>query len=96
MPPPPLFPTTAAAPVWLVKDPKMLETKEVFLADVLAQDVELEVAEVEDGVEGCEEQEEELPKEEPEANPFPVCKKRKCNNHLFTFIHDIYDKKKSI
>ena len=76
MPPPPLFPTTAAAPVWLVKDPKMLETKEVFLADVLAQDVELEVEEVEDGLEGCEEQEE-LPKEEPEANPFPVCKNKK-------------------
>ena len=54
----------------------MLETKEVFLADVLAQDVELEVEEVEDGLEGCEEQEE-LPKEEPEANPFPVCKNKK-------------------
>jgi len=47
-PPPPPFPTTAAAaPVWLVKEPKMLETKEVF--DVLeGQDVELEVAEAED------------------------------------------------
>ena len=76
MPPPPLFPTTAAAPVWLVKDPEMVGTKEVFLADVLAQDVELEVEEVEDGLEGCEEQEE-LPKEEPEANPFPVCKNKK-------------------
>jgi len=52
----------------------MLETKEVLLAeDLLPQDAELEVEEVEEGVECCEEQEEEeVPKEEPEANPFPV------------------------
>ena len=54
----------------------MLETKEVLLAeDLLPQDAELEVEEVEEGVECCEEQEEEeVPKEEPEANPFPDCK----------------------